>query len=244
MDPLAREALLHAVEREVVGVFADDDVGEQTWPGESLLDHRSVRAVATRRYHDATLLARACVLDPRGLHAHERRRAIVELHARLLANPMHRIAATCTLSQCLGRMDFDTLDWQVSGQLVAAVRPTTLALVALLALTRFILGGGDLLGQSLRHDERGDLAEGHLHLVGVDALALVLRPQVALDPLELQQHQLVELAVLVALVRRARQLRLQLRDARRSVVGHGCFVNTSRSAWKEPTVTASRVPAA
>jgi hypothetical protein len=105
---------------------------------------------------------------------------------------------------------------------VHAGRGARLATAAALLLASFILRGGDLLGELGRQHQVGHLAERHLHLVGVDALALVLRPQVSLHALKLQQHQLVELAVLVALVTRARQLRFQLGDAGGGgVLAHG-----------------------
>jgi hypothetical protein len=177
VDPLARESLLHSMERQVVGVLADHDVSEQARRGQSLLDHRSVRAVAARRYHDAALLARTGVLDSGCLHAHQRCGAIVELLTRLLTNRIHGLSATSTLAQCFRWMDLDTLYWQMIRQLVATVGSAVLAGVTLLLLgiPCLVFRGGDLLGKRLRHDERGHLAEGHLHLVGVDALALVLR---------------------------------------------------------------------
>jgi hypothetical protein len=52
------------------------------------------------------------------------------------------------------------------------------------------------------------------------------------DPLELEQNQLVELAVLVALVRRTRQLRFQLCDSRGAVVGHGVARQSITSRMK------------
>src|SRR5439155_20755014 len=79
---------------------------------------------------------------------------------------------------------------------------------------------GDLFGQRRRHDEIGDLGEGELHLSRVDALALVLRSQVPSHPLALEHHELVELAVLVALacepialLTHASQLLFELLDA-------------------------------
>src|SRR5258706_2131760 len=84
---------------------------------------------------------------------------------------------------------------------------------------------GDLFGQRWRHDEVRDLGEGELHLSGVDTLALVLGSQVSSHPLELERHQLVELAVLVALacesvslLAHASQLLFEFLDA--SVRGH------------------------
>jgi hypothetical protein len=86
---LAFEALFDAVERLVVVVLADDDVGEKSWPRQSAFDD----GVGNRRYHNASLLARARVLDPRRLHTHERCGSVVELLGRLFADRMHCLAA-------------------------------------------------------------------------------------------------------------------------------------------------------
>ena len=114
-------------------------------------------------------------------------------------------------------MKLDPFDGQMLRQLGAAVWPTRLAG---LVLTRLVLSIGDLFGQRRRHDEIGDLGEGELHLSRVDALALVLRSQVPSHPLELEHHELVELAVLVALacesvalLAHASQLLFELLDA-------------------------------
>jgi hypothetical protein len=74
-------------------------------------------------------------------------------------------------------MDLDCFDWQVIGQLVSAVWSFALAvaMTALLGFARLVFRRGDLLGKAGRQHQVGDLAERHLHLVGVDALALVLR---------------------------------------------------------------------
>jgi hypothetical protein len=132
---------------------------------------------------------------------------------------MHAFPAAGALAQGFRRVDLDTLDGQMLGQLVSSVRSASWMALSrpLLGLSGVILGGRDLLGERRRQDEVGDLAEGHLHLLRIDALALVLSAKVTLDPLELKQHQLVELAVFVALVGGSRQLRFQLRDARRCI---------------------------
>src|SRR5260370_18536900 len=103
------------------------------------------------------------------------------------------------------------------GQFGAAVRSTRLAG---LVLTRLVLRIGDLFGQRRRHDEVRDLGEGELHLGRVDALALVLGSQVPSHPLELEHHEFVEFAVLVALackpialLAHASQLLFELLDA-------------------------------
>ena len=129
MHAFARKTLFEPIERKMVGVLADDDVRQKAGARQSLLDHGRPRAVASRRYHDAPLLARARVFDPRRSHAHERRRPIVELLARLFANRVHRVAATAARPLALRRMDLNALDRQMLRQSIATVRATPVILL-------------------------------------------------------------------------------------------------------------------
>jgi hypothetical protein len=106
-------------------------------------------------------------------------------------------------------------------QLVAPMRTARRSLSCLLdlGLSRLVLRRRNLLRQGGRKDEIRHLAKRHLHLIRVDALALVLSTEVPLDALELEEHQLVELSVLVPLVVGARELRFELGDAR-GLVAH------------------------
>jgi hypothetical protein len=139
-------------------------------------------------------------------------------------------------------MNLNTLNGQMLGQLVATVQTTSRQIIAAtpLRIALLIFRGGDLLSEGWGQDEVGDLAKRHLHLLGIDALALVLSTEVTLDPLELEQHELVELAVLIALVRGARQLRLQLRDAR-CCIHDVCSLIDLVSDGKTETTTATPV---
>src|SRR5689334_18402640 len=102
----------------MVVVFADDDVSEKSRPSHAPFDG----SVGDRRYHGATLLARASVFDPRRLHAHERRRSVVALFGRLLADGLHRIAAARAGAQWLRRVQLNAFDRQMLRQLAATVQ--------------------------------------------------------------------------------------------------------------------------
>jgi hypothetical protein len=68
-------------------------------------------------------------------------------------------------------MQLNALHGQVLRQFGTTVRSTRFVWLVLASL---VLSIGDLLSQSRRHDEVGDLSKGELHLRSVDALALVL----------------------------------------------------------------------
>jgi hypothetical protein len=115
-------------------------------------------------------------------------------------------------------VQLNPFDRQMLWELGAAVRSAPMLRLALASL---VLSICDLLGERRRYDEVGDLSEGELHLRRVDSLALVLSAQMPPHTLELQHHELVELAVLVALTREsvtllthASQLLFELLDPR------------------------------
>jgi hypothetical protein len=104
------------IERAMVRVFADDDMGDQRLGGHAAID----RTVRRRGLHDGALAGPAAITGPAGDDHLELGRNDVELLGNILADDVHRAAAAGT-RLALG-LDDDLLARQILRQ-IATVAP-------------------------------------------------------------------------------------------------------------------------
>ena len=111
LDALPREDAREAVQREMIEIFRDDDVREQPFAGERLLDRLRRR----RRFDHALVTVRACVLGAHRLDHDETGGLVLELLGDRFADPGLRVAARALLVG-VGHVDLDASARQVRGQ--------------------------------------------------------------------------------------------------------------------------------
>ena len=157
LDALAGQDLALPVERQVVGVFADQDVGHQGLGRQPALD----QSRRCRRLHHRAFAGAAAIFRPAGDDHLELRRDDVEALRDVLADPVQRAATAGT--DLLGRLDHDLFAWQVLRQRAAIDTPLLAArrLQRRVGLLFLHLGFGERLLEVL---------EGQLQLIAMDRL--------------------------------------------------------------------------
>lgn len=202
IDALAGEDLRLAVERQVIGILADKDMGD-----ERLGRHPAVeRADRGRRLHDGALAGPAAIARPADDPDLELGRYDIELLADILADHVQHAAAAGTA--LVRGLDDDLFARQMLGQ-SPPVAPRGRA-----AALSFRAARLDRLLRCLGHAERlFEVFKGKLPLVRVE----LLRAPTELGALELldQEPQPVALDLVgIALGAQARHLRVPLRNQR------------------------------
>ena len=157
LDPLPGVDLALPVERQVVGVLADQDVSHESFRGQPTLDQPR----RCRHLHHRTLTSPAAVLGPAGDDHLELRRDDVEALGDVLADPVHP-TATARTALAVG-LDHDLFARQMLGQ--GAAIDTTLPCARRFQRRVHLLRLGLALGQRLL-----DVLERQLELIGVGGL--------------------------------------------------------------------------
>ena len=202
LDPLAGVDLALAVERQVVGVFADQDVGHQGLCRQPALDQPRGCCGLDHR----ALAGTAAIFGAAGDDHLELGRDDVKALRDVLADPVQRAATAGT--DLLGRLDHDLFARQVLGQRAAIDTP-------LLAARRFQRRVG-LLVLHLGFGERLlDVLEGQLELIGIGRLLGAAPEQ---GPLQLLDDR-PQLLVVPGQLGRARAFGQEQSLERRHVIG-------------------------
>src|SRR3974390_1039086 len=168
LDPLSRVNLRLSIERQMVGVFGDDDMGDERLGRNAALDQPLLR----RRLGDLALAAPTSVFGTTGDDALETRRRHVEPLGHVLGDYMPQsLAAGAAL---VGNVDDDLFTGQMGGKRAAidAALASRFLLLAGLLLLRFRGRRSQRLLDVLEH--QGELIGVDLLRAGAEAVALQL----------------------------------------------------------------------
>lgn len=119
VDPFPREHALEPMQRQMIHILRDDDVGEESFARERFLERLRRR----RRFHDTRVALRARVFRARGLDHHKIGRLVLEFLGDRFADARLRVAAGAVfLGLC--HVDLHASARQVPRQRAPSRRPT------------------------------------------------------------------------------------------------------------------------